>query len=72
MQKPVTVENPQDAMSRVYREEFARIKGFLEAGGGVTPGLAKPGLMGNPMFPGMDAPPGFLKNSPGDIHQVGG
>lgn len=62
-------ENPQDAMSRVYREEFARImgannKGFLDASPHSQ--LLKPSFLGNPLFPNME---GFPR-PPGDFHQA--
>jgi len=62
-------ENPQDSMSRVYREEFARImgannKGFLDASPHSQ--LLKPSFLGNPLFPNME---GFPR-PPGDFHQA--
>ena len=61
-------ETPEDAMSRAYREEFARImgannKGFLEA---PPSQLLKPNFLGSPLFPGME---GFPR-PPGDIQQA--
>ena len=65
---PKLGETPEDAMSRAYREEFARImgannKGFLEA---PPSQLLKPNFLGNPLFPGME---GFPR-PPGDIQQA--